>query len=171
MSEAFSFRLPPETVWDELKGSPILSVILATAPRTSVGAVGPNEAKTHRPGFMKLTAGGPTDSVILSALETTSRTLDVSRASGASQFSVGPAPSGSRGIHDRLRGNTTGHPLGNVAKSVVGDMREPLFPTVGSFPAASLFALLTLEQACLSDHGSAAILKKPRRSRGDAFCK
>jgi hypothetical protein len=171
MSQAFSFRLPPETIWDELKGWLILSLILATAPRTSIGVLGPNEAKTHRPGFMELTAGGPPESVMLSALETTSRRLDVSRASGASQFSLAPAPSGSRGIHDRLRGNTTGHPLGNLAKSVAGDMREPLFPTVSSYPAASLLALLTLEQGCLSDHGSAAILKKPRRSAGDAFCK
>jgi hypothetical protein len=142
-----------------MKGRPILSSILATAPRTSVGVLGPNEAKTHRPGFMRLTADGPPDSVTLSALETTSRTLDVSRASGASQFSLGSAPSASRGIHDRPGGNTTGHPLGNIAKSMVGDKRQPLFPTVSSCSAARLFALLTLEQGWLSDNVIAAILK------------
>src|SRR5580704_17498043 len=69
-----------------MKGRPILSSILATAARTSVGVLGPNEAKTHRPGFMRLTADGPPDSVTLSALETTSRTLDVLGLQGHHNF-------------------------------------------------------------------------------------
>ena len=42
---------------------PILSSILATALRNSVGVLGPNEAKTHSPGFMRLTADGPPNSL------------------------------------------------------------------------------------------------------------
>jgi hypothetical protein len=166
MSEVFSFRLPSGTTWGERKRWPILSLILAPAPRTSVGVIGPNEAKTHRRGFMKLTAGGVSDSGMLSGLETTARTLDVSLASAASQFSLGSAPSASRGIHDRLRGNAPGHPVGNIAKSMAGDKRQPLFPTVSSYPVARLFALLTLEQGCLSDNGMAAILKSPGARQG-----
>src|SRR5260370_10715514 len=37
MSTAFSFRLTPETPRDEKKGWPILSLILSTVDRTSVG--------------------------------------------------------------------------------------------------------------------------------------
>ena len=65
MTTAFSFRLTLETTWDEKNGWPILSLILGTMARTSVGERSTNEAKTHRPGFTKLTAGGSSDSVVL----------------------------------------------------------------------------------------------------------
>ena len=159
MSEVFSFRFPPETTWDEINGWPILSLILATAPRPSVGVLGPNEAKTHRPGFMKLTAGGLPDSVMLSALETTSRTLDVARASGASQFSLGLEPSASRGIHARFRGKKIGNPLGSNATSVVGDKRQRRSATARSYPGARLIGLLNLKKARFSQDRIAAIQK------------
>src|SRR5260370_24583331 len=86
MSTAFSFRLTPETTWDEKNGGPILSLILGTVARTSVGERSTNEAKTHRPGFANLTAGGLSDSVTLNRVQTPDKGFDVSPASAASQF-------------------------------------------------------------------------------------
>ena len=92
MRDAFSCRLSPETSWDEnMKGRPILSLILAVALRPSVGVLAPNEAKTHRPGFVKLTAGGLSDSVMLSEAQTHDKTFDVSPASALHNlFVFGP---------------------------------------------------------------------------------
>jgi RNA polymerase sigma-70 factor, ECF subfamily len=66
MSEALSFRLPPETNWDEIEGMVTLGLIWAMTPRTSVGMMRPNEAKTHRPIFVKLTASGLSAGMMLS---------------------------------------------------------------------------------------------------------
>jgi hypothetical protein len=78
MGEAFSFRFSPETTWDDnVKARPILSLILARVPGTSVGARATNEAETDRLGFMKLTAGGLSDSVTLKAVETHDNPFDV----------------------------------------------------------------------------------------------
>ena len=89
MGTAFSFRLTPETIWDEKKGRPILSLILGTVARTSVGERSTNEAKTHRPGFAKLTAGGLSDSVTLNRVQTHDKAFDVRPGPSASQFVVG----------------------------------------------------------------------------------
>src|SRR5260370_32217821 len=89
MSTAFSFRLTPETTWDEKNGWTILSLILGTVARTSVGERSTNEAKTHRPGFANLTAGGLSDSVTLNRVQTHDKALDVRPGSSASQFVVG----------------------------------------------------------------------------------
>jgi hypothetical protein len=58
----------------------ILSSILTTVPLTSVGVL-TTEAKAHRPGLMRLTAGGPSHSVMLSGAETPDKGFDVSPAS------------------------------------------------------------------------------------------
>src|SRR5260370_36867984 len=89
MSTAFSFRLTPETTWDEKNGWRIPSLILGTVARTSVGERSTNEAKTHRPGFTKLTAGGPSDSLILSRAQTHDKAFDVRPGPSASQFVAG----------------------------------------------------------------------------------
>jgi hypothetical protein len=89
MNEAFSFRLSAETTRDEnLKARPILSLTLATAIRTSVGVLATNEAKSHRLGFVKLTAGGLSDSVTLSRVQTHDKRFDVSPASALHNFVV-----------------------------------------------------------------------------------
>jgi hypothetical protein len=92
MNEAFSFRLSAETTWDEnMKARPILSLTLATAPRTSVGVLATNEAKSHRLRFVKLTAGGFSDSATLSRVQTHDKRFDVSLASALHNFVVASA--------------------------------------------------------------------------------
>jgi hypothetical protein len=104
MSEAFSFRLSAETTWDEnMKAGLILSLILATAPRSSVGVLATNEAKTHRPGFVKLGAGGLFDSAVLNRVQTHDKTFDVSPASALHNFVVASTRSASQGIHRRVQ--------------------------------------------------------------------
>jgi hypothetical protein len=104
MSEAFSFRLSAETTWDEnMKAQPILSLIWATAPRASVGVLTTNDAKTDRPGFVKLTAGGLSDSVVPSRAQTHDKRFDVSPASALHNFVVASTGSASQGIHRRLK--------------------------------------------------------------------
>ena len=71
-----------------MKARPILSLTLATALRTSVGVLATNEAKSHRLGFVKLTAGGLSDSVTLSRVQTHDKRFDVSPASALHNFVV-----------------------------------------------------------------------------------
>ena len=85
-----------------MKAQPILSLMLATAARSSVGVLATNEPKTHRPGFMKLTAEGLFDSAMLSRVQTHDKTFDVSPASALHNFVVASTPSASQGIHRRL---------------------------------------------------------------------
>jgi hypothetical protein len=171
MSRVFSFRFPPETTWDERKGWPILSLILATVSRASVGALGPNEAKTHRPGFMKLTARGRPDSVIRSALETTGRRLDVSRASGASQFFSGFRAFGIAGNScsisrkedwESSRKNCNEH-CRRQAATVVGDRQVVSRCETHRSPEPQASSLQPRSNRCNSE--------EPRRSLRDTFCK
>jgi hypothetical protein len=109
MSEALSFRLSPKTSWDEdIKEQSILRLIWATAPRTSVGVTATNEAKSHRPGLVKLTAGGFSDRVRLSRAQTRDKRFDVSLASALHNFVVAPARCASQGSHRRLRKKRSG---------------------------------------------------------------
>jgi hypothetical protein len=110
MREAFSFRLTPETIWDEnIKGSPILSLILAIGPRASIGVLATNEAKTQQLGFVKLTADGFSDSAMLRGVETTCRTLDDFPGSALHNFVVASVHPASQGIHRRLGTNREKH--------------------------------------------------------------
>jgi hypothetical protein len=86
-----------------MKARPILSLMLATAPRSSVGVLPTNEAKTHRPGFVKLIAGGLFDSAMLSRVQTHDKAFHVSPASALHNFVVASTRSASQGIHRRLR--------------------------------------------------------------------
>ena len=71
-----------------MKARPILSLTLATALRTSVGALATNEAKSRRLGLVKLTADGLSDSVTLSRVQTHDKRFDVSPASALHNFVV-----------------------------------------------------------------------------------
>jgi hypothetical protein len=105
MSAAFSFRLSPETSWDDnIKRWSILSLTLATAPLTSVT----NEAKTHRPGLVKLTADGLSDSATLGRLKTHDKTFDVSPASELHNFAVASGRPVPEGIHRQLQKKISG---------------------------------------------------------------
>jgi uncharacterized protein (TIGR03118 family) len=105
MSAAFSFRLSPETGWDDnIKRWSILSLTLATAPLTSVT----NEAKTHRPGLVKLTADGLSDSATLGRLKTHDKTFDVSPASELHNFAVASGRPVPEGIHRQLQKKISG---------------------------------------------------------------
>jgi hypothetical protein len=146
MSEAFSFRLSAETTWDEnMKARPILSLTLPTAPRPSVGVFATNEAETHRPGFVKLTAGGLSDSVMPSRVQTHDKTFDVSPASALHNFVVASTRSASEGIHRRFKQKESSGTTGEKH-------RKP-------------------KQACLSENEIAASLKRPERSPRGAFHK
>jgi hypothetical protein len=90
-----------------MKERPILSLILATAPRTSVGVLSTYEAKVHRPGFVKLAAGGHSDSVI-SRAQTHDKRFDVSTVPALHNFVVASTRLASQGIHLRLRKKSTG---------------------------------------------------------------
>ena len=141
MSEAFSFRLSAETTWDEnMKARPILSLTLATAPRTWVGVLATNEAKSHRLGLAKLTAGGFSDSATLSRAQTHDKRFDVSPASALHNFVVASTRSAAEAIHRRFKqkegSGTTGE-----------KHRKP-------------------KQACLSENEIAAILKSQSARRG-----
>ena len=81
-----------------MKARPFLSLTLPTAPRASVGVLATNEAETHRPGFVKLTAGGLSDSVMPSRTQTHDKTFDVSPASALHNFVVASTRSASEGI-------------------------------------------------------------------------
>ena len=81
MRHAFSFRLSRGTSGDEnIARRSILSLILASALRTLVGVMATNEAKTHRLGFVELSASGLSASMILSRVETHDKAFDVSPA-------------------------------------------------------------------------------------------
>src|SRR5260370_14819977 len=140
MSDAFSSRLSPETTPDEnRKRWPILNLTLAMAPRTSVGVLATNEAETHRTRLVKLTAGGFSDSVMLSRVQTHDKTFDVSSASALHNFVVASACSVSQGIQRRLRKKNSG---------TTGEKhRKP-------------------KQACLSENVIAAILNSQGARRG-----
>jgi hypothetical protein len=145
MSEAFSFRLSAETTWDEnMKARPILSFTLPTAPRASVGVLATNEAETHRPGFVKLTAGGLSDSVMPSRVQTHDKTFDVSPASALHNFVV-------------LRRVQRG-------RDFIADLKKESGGTTGQKHRKP-------EQACLSENEIAARLKRPERSPRGAFHK
>jgi len=129
MNEAFSFRLSAETTWDEnMKARPILSLTLATAPRTWVGVLATNEAKSHRLGLAKLTAGGFSDSATLSRVQTRDKRFDVSLASALHNFVVASTRLASQGIHRRLRkkssSGTTGGKNGKPEQSCLREKRN-----------------------------------------------
>jgi|SRR5580692_4903217 hypothetical protein len=86
-----------------MKPRAILSLMLATVPRSSVGVLATNEAKTHRPGFVKFIAGGLFDSAMLSTVQTHDKPFDVPPASALHNFVAASTRSASQGIHRRLR--------------------------------------------------------------------
>jgi hypothetical protein len=89
MSAAFSFRLTVETTWDKHERTVNSQSDIGNGGTDSVGVLAPNEAMTHRPGFTKLTAGGPSDSLILSRAQTHDKAFDVRPGPSVSQFVAG----------------------------------------------------------------------------------
>jgi len=88
MRETFAFRISPETARDEniRETRPLLSLILTTALQTSIGYLPQTRARLTGQGDVRLLVGGPSDSVMLNAVEPFNKAFDVSPASAASQF-------------------------------------------------------------------------------------
>jgi hypothetical protein len=127
MRDAFSFRLSPGTSVDEnIERRSILSLILASALQTSVGVLVTNEAKTHRPGFVELTASGLSASMMLSRVETHDKAFDVSPALAVHILLWARRVRRHRGFIADFEAD------GSTQKSLLGEKRQLLSATVTS---------------------------------------
>lgn len=167
MRDDFLFRLSPEISWDGNIGRrPLLILILASALQSSACAPATNEAKAHRLGFFKLTAGGLSDSMILSAVETRDNTFDVSPASAVHILLSVRSIRRHRSFIAGFEGRAV-EILGGAPKSLVGEKWKLLSATISlrSRPFVQPQATLREPEVTRSDPD------KPKRSTRGVFGK
>jgi hypothetical protein len=162
MREAFSFRLSPETTWDEnIKTRLILSFDIGYGT-ADFGWDTCQNAKTHDQAIMKLTASGLPDCIALSRVETNPTLFDVSRSSAVTHFFLVSAHSTSQRIRHRLRGNKRSrNGRGSTQKSLVGPKRLLLSATVRSLSDGQTHRFAQPKQDGVRERVVAAILRSP----------
>src|SRR6266849_5316253 len=134
MREAFSFRLSTEsTLGRERKRTSASQFDIGYGVRSSVRILATNEAKTHRPRFVKLIARGLSDSVMLSGVETHVSAFDVFPASAVHILFWVRRVQGHRGFIARRRGKST--------RSTTGEHRKGSGWREGQLPSATVSSL------------------------------
>src|SRR6267378_3955612 len=86
MHEAFAFPVSPEATSDQNVTRPLMGVLLATAPRTSVEHSSQTKSRLTGQGTVRLPASGLSDSVMPNVVETFDKAFDVAEASAVSHF-------------------------------------------------------------------------------------
>ncbi|SRR5258708_5447490 len=169
MRDAFSFRLSPGTSGDE--NIEILRLILASALQTSVGVMATSEAKAHRLGFVKLTAGGLSDSVMLSAVETHDKTFDVSPPSAVHILLSVLRVRRHRGFIADFEGRPVEILEETTEESLAGEKRELWSATVRSLSGLKSHSFARPQASSREQEMNRSDVEKPRRLARGAFRK
>jgi hypothetical protein len=162
MSEAFAFRLSPETTWDEnIKTPLILSFDIGYGVADFGWDTYQNEAKTHDQDIVKLNASRLSHCVALSRVETNLTSFDVSPAPSVTQFFLGPARLPSERVCYRPRAKRSRNTRGRTQKSLVGPKRLPPSATVRSLSDGQTHRFAQPKQDGVRERVVAAILRSP----------